>query len=94
MRYQLKIERQVLRTIQQLSGHIRQRILSQIDALLAEPRPPTAKQLRGNHADKWQIALDSWRIVYRIEDDSLVLEVLKVGKKHGPEFYVDLHDGK
>lgn len=90
MRYQLKIERQVLHDIQQLPGHVRQRILHLIDQLLDEPRPQAAKQLRGNHADKWQIALDSWRMVYRIEDEILVVEVLKIGKKHGPEFYAGL----
>lgn len=90
MRYQLKIERSVLRDIQQLPGHLRQRILHLLDRLLDEPRPPAAKRLRGIHADKWQLALDSWRIVYRLEDDLLVVEVLKVGKKHDPEFQRDL----
>ncbi|MCE7979588.1 MAG: type II toxin-antitoxin system RelE/ParE family toxin [Caldilinea sp. CFX5] len=90
MRYQLKIDKHVAREIQQLPGHIRQRVLHLIDQLLTDPRPAIAKQLQGQHADKWQVALDAWRVVYRIEDDMLIVEVLKIGKKHGPEFYKDL----
>jgi mRNA-degrading endonuclease RelE of RelBE toxin-antitoxin system len=37
----------------------------------------------------YRIALDQIRIVYSIEDEMLVVEVVKVGRKHGPEFYAD-----
>lgn len=87
MRYRLKIDRLVAREIEYLPGSIRQRILRQIDSLLDNPRPTEAKQLRTPHSDKWQISLDSWRIVYRIDDLVVVIEVLRIGKKHGPEFY-------
>jgi mRNA-degrading endonuclease RelE of RelBE toxin-antitoxin system len=65
-------------------------VLRLIDSLLSEPRPPAAKPLISAHADKWQISLDVWRIVYRVDDGVIVVEVLRVGKKHGPEFYEGL----
>ena len=87
MRYRLRIDRGVVRELGRLPGSVRQRLLRQIDSLLDNPRPEAAKPLRPPHADKWQISLDSWRIVYRIDDLVVAIEVLKVGKKHGPEFY-------
>lgn len=90
MLYQLKIERNVAQQIERLPGHVRQRIVKLIDELRSEPRPVIAKSLRGQHGDKMQITLDVWRIVYRIDDDVVIVEVLRVGKKHGPEFYEGL----
>lgn len=90
MRYRLRIDRLVAREIDRLPGSVRQRILRQIDDLLDNPRPTAAKQLRHPHADKWQIPIDSWRLVYRIDDMIVIVEVLRIGKKHGPEFYEDL----
>lgn len=90
MLYQLKIKRNVAQQIERLPGHVRQRIVKSIDGLRSEPRPLIAKSLRGQHSDKLQISLDVWRIVYRVDDEVVTVEVLRVGKKHGPEFYEGL----
>ena len=90
MLYRLKLDRHVQHQIDRLPGHVRQRILRLLDALRGQPRPPEAKPLRGNHADKLQITLDVWRVVYRVDDVFVIVEVLKVGEKHGPEFYAGL----
>ena len=45
--------------------------------------------MRG-YADHYRLALGEWRIMYRVDDDVIVVEVIKVGRKHGPEFYIDL----
>jgi mRNA-degrading endonuclease RelE of RelBE toxin-antitoxin system len=90
VRYRLKIDRQVQRQIERLPGHVRQHVLRLIDSLLSEPTPPAAKPLTGTRADKWQISLDVWRIVYPVDDEAVVVEALRAGKKHGPEFYEGL----
>jgi mRNA-degrading endonuclease RelE of RelBE toxin-antitoxin system len=41
-------------------------------------------------ANSWQIRLDNYRIVYNIEDAVLIVEIIQLGRKHGPEFYVDI----
>ena len=87
MLYQLKIKREVAQQIGRLPGRVRQRIVKLIDGLRSEPRPSIAKSLRGQHSDKMQISLVVWRIVYQIDDEVVIVEVLRVGKKHGPEFY-------
>lgn len=89
--YQLEIPKPVRRQIESLPSQYRQRIKVLIAGLATNPRPPNAKELR-NTNDRYRIRLDQYRIVYRVEDDLLLVEMLKVGKKESPEFYADLDE--
>jgi mRNA interferase RelE/StbE len=88
-KYRLEIPKHVRRQIDELPGFYRQRIRQIITALADNPRPRNAKALR-LFPNSWQIRLDSYRIVYTVEDTRLIVEVVKVGRKHGPEFYADI----
>ena len=88
-KYQLEIKKSVLGQIALLPGRYRQRVQRTIAALATNPRPHQAEPLR-TFPDRYRIRLDEYRIVYRIEDDLLIVEVVKVGRKHGPEFYENL----
>ncbi|MCE7983852.1 MAG: type II toxin-antitoxin system RelE/ParE family toxin [Caldilinea sp. CFX5] len=87
--YQLRIPKPVRRRIDALPGRYRQRVWRLIQSLASNPRPAGAKQLR-EREQMYRIALDDYRIVYSIEDDLLIIEVVKVGSKAGPEFYQDV----
>jgi mRNA-degrading endonuclease RelE of RelBE toxin-antitoxin system len=68
---------------------MRQRIKREIAKLAFNPRPDYAEELRGNLQGLYKLKLDQHRIVYRIDEDIAVVEVLKAGKKHDA-FYDDL----
>lgn len=89
MKYQVDIPLRVRRQIETLPGHMRQRIKRTIAALTDDPRPPHAVELRDTLQGYFKIRLDHYRIVYRIEDDALVVTVVKAGKKN-IGFYSDL----
>lgn len=84
--YQLEIPKPVQKQIDALPGRYRQRVKRIIWDLRHTPRPPTAEPLRA-FVDRYRIRVDDYRIVYHLHDDVLVIEVVKVGRKHGPEFY-------
>lgn len=88
--YRLKIERHVRRQIDQLPGHIRQRARRLIAELAFDPHPAHAEELTGILAGRYKIKINDYRIVYIIEEEIITVEVLKVGHKHGPEFYQDI----
>jgi mRNA interferase RelE/StbE len=87
--YQLDIPRPIRREIERLPGQYRQRIKQLLTDLTYNPRPRSAKKMR-NFVDRYRIRVEQYRVVYRVEDDILLIEVLKVGKKEGAEFYEDL----
>ena len=55
------------------------RIVAAIGSLAADPRPPQAKKLSG--MDQYRLRQGDYRILYTIEDDVLVVCVVKVGNR-------------
>lgn len=87
MPYWLEISADVRRQIERLPGHLRQRVKRLIASLRHNPRPESAVELR-NRPGRYRIRLDDdWRIFYRIDDRQLVVTILRVGRKKGPDFY-------
>jgi mRNA-degrading endonuclease RelE of RelBE toxin-antitoxin system len=82
MKYQIDVSRRVRRQIEALPGHMRQRVKREIASLAFNPRPAHATELRGMLAGRYKITLDQYRLVYRIDDESAIVEVLKADKKN------------
>lgn len=55
----------------------RQRIVERISALADDPRPHGSQKLSGK--DRFRLRQGSYRIIYSIEDDALVIYVIKIG---------------
>ena len=58
---------------------IRQQIVRRIQHLAEDPRPPGSKKLSGR--DRYRIRQGVYRIVYAVENDKLVVYVIKVGHR-------------
>lgn len=87
--YRLEISKTVRQQVDSLPGNYRQRIREIINTLAINPRPAAAEPLRTGK-ERYRIRIDMYRIAYQIFDDTLVVSVLKVGRKRGPEFYEEL----
>jgi mRNA interferase RelE/StbE len=57
----------------------RQKIVSAVQALAEDPHPPGSKKLSG--ADKYRICEGNYRILYTVENDRLIVLVVKVGHR-------------
>jgi mRNA interferase RelE/StbE len=57
----------------------RQRIVKRIEQLGDEPRPAGCQKLSGH--DRYRIRQGQYRIVYGVEDDKLIVYVVKVGHR-------------
>ena len=57
----------------------RQRIVRKIDALAENPRPPGCEKLSGY--DRYRIRQGKYRVVYGIEDDKLIVLIIKIGHR-------------
>jgi mRNA interferase RelE/StbE len=62
-----------------------ERILTRMQALRDDPRPPGCEKLSG--ADLYRVRQGAWRIVYQVLDADVVIEVIRVG--HRREVYRD-----
>ena len=67
-----------------LDRSIQRRLARRIEQLAVEPRGGDAVKLRGAD-DIWRTRVAAYRLLYRIDDDALVVLVIRVG--HRREVY-------
>ncbi|WP_348788925.1 type II toxin-antitoxin system RelE/ParE family toxin [Leifsonia sp. NPDC080035] len=84
MTYLVEVAPAAARELRKLDPRARRRIQAAVELLAETPRPPAAKQLV-NSGGAWRVRVGDYRIVYDIEDDRLVILVLRVG--HRREVY-------
>ena len=83
-RYALEFRPAALRQLRKLPKDALRAIRSATDALRGAPRPAGAAKLAGTD-DLWRIRVGSYRVIYTIDDDVLVVTVVRVG--HRREVY-------
>lgn len=79
-KYKVSIKRSAVKEIEAIpQKKERKRIIRRIGQLAIDPRPPGSKKLSGN--DRYRIRQGSYRIVYGIEDNELIVVVVRVGHR-------------
>ena len=68
------------RELANLDPAMRRRVARRINQLAEEPRGMGSVKLRGAD-DVWRARVGDYRILYRIEDDELIVLVIKVGHR-------------
>ncbi|HUT54187.1 MAG TPA: type II toxin-antitoxin system RelE/ParE family toxin [bacterium] len=84
MPYRITIERDAAKAMEKIPLRDRERIGRKIDGLADDPRPPGVEKLQG-FDDVYRIRSGQYRIVYQVEDDVLLVLVVRVG--HRKEVY-------
>jgi len=79
-KYRVSIKRSAVKEIEAIpQKKERQRIIRRIGQLADDPRPAGSKKLSG--LDKYRIRQGTYRIVYSITDEELIVMVVKVGHR-------------
>ena len=83
-KYKVLIKPSAVKELESISRKAdRRRIVERISALADNPRPPGSQKISGN--DRYRLRQGPYRIIYSIEDNALVVYVVKVG--HRKEVY-------
>lgn len=80
MTYRVALAPAAARQLRRLDPPARRRIQAALELLATEPRPPAATRLVGG-AGEWRVRTGDYRIVYEIEEDRLLVLVLRVGHR-------------
>ena len=78
-RYEIIFKRSALKDLKHLSKKDVKRIVSAIRSLAGDPRPPQSMKLSGD--EKYRLRCGVYRILYLIEDDKLIVCVVKVAHR-------------
>jgi mRNA interferase RelE/StbE len=79
-RYTVQFSKRGTRDFKKLAPEVQRRLAGPVQALADEPRPDGAKQLAGDDR-LLRIRVGIWRVVYVIEEDYLVVLVVRVGHR-------------
>ncbi|MBF0331144.1 MAG: type II toxin-antitoxin system RelE/ParE family toxin [Candidatus Omnitrophica bacterium] len=78
-KYKVEIKRSAVKEIESLPRKEILIILDRIRLLADDPRPRDVRKLSGD--EKYRIRCGDYRILYLIEDDVLIIYVVKVGHR-------------
>ena len=77
--YKIVIKRSAAKELQKITPKDRDRLIECIRDLATDPRPTNFKGLSGK--GKYRIRQGNYRILYRVEDDVLIITVVKIGHR-------------
>lgn len=76
-RYRVIVRKSVSRDLKGIPKKDLRRLLSTIESLAEDPRPPGTKKLSGQ--ERYRLRQGNYRILYEIEDDRLIVCVVRFG---------------
>lgn len=79
-RYTLIIDQAAQKTLRRLPRDLQERLGRAILVLETNPKPNNSRQLEG-FQNVYRLRVGDWRIVYTIEDERLVITVIRVGSR-------------
>ena len=77
--YKIIVKKSITKDLRNIAKKDIQRILTAIQDLADNPRPPQSKKLSGQ--ERYRLRQGNYRILYSIEDEKLVICVVKVGNR-------------
>jgi len=81
--YKLLIKTSAAKELESVPSKDRRRIVKKIQSLSSDPRPSGCEKLSGG--EKYRIRQGNYRILYTIQNDVLIITVIRVG--HRREVY-------
>ena len=82
--YAVEFTSSARKQLKRLDRAVQQRVLKAAALLANHPRPPAARRLTSSN-ELWRVRLGDYRIVYSIDEERVVVVVVRVG--HRPTVY-------
>ncbi|ANV85204.1 addiction module toxin RelE [Picosynechococcus sp. PCC 7003] len=82
--YSIEFLKTAQKELSKLPKGTQKRIIEKIEALINNPYPPDTKKLKNGNG-RFRIRVGNYRIIYRIENEKLIILIIKIG--HRREIY-------
>jgi mRNA interferase RelE/StbE len=79
LNYKIFIEKSAQKDLSKIPLQHQNRIITAIQLLAKNPRPAGSKKLSGR--DAWRIRIGTYRVIYEILDDRLIILVVVIGHR-------------
>ncbi|MBE9536514.1 MAG: type II toxin-antitoxin system RelE/ParE family toxin [Proteobacteria bacterium] len=78
-RFRIEIKKSAIKELETIPSIDLKKVMKRIESLAEDPRPHGSKKLSGE--EKYRIRQGNYRILYLIEDDLLIVYVVKVAHR-------------
>jgi len=82
--YSVELKPSARKELESLTDTVLARVVSKLESLAHDPRPPGCKKLKG-YKDQWRVRIGDWRVVYIIDDTAKLVSVTRIA--HRREVY-------
>jgi mRNA interferase RelE/StbE len=72
--YKVSVARSARKSLQAIDRQVSLRIISRLESLAQDPRPPGCAKLEGA-SQLWRIRIGNYRVVYQIDDAARTVDV-------------------
>ena len=79
--YEVEIDPRAIKDSRKIPKMHRARIAKALRSLARDPRHPGTKRMRGPFRGLYRIRVGDYRVVYSIEDDRLLVLVIRMGSR-------------
>lgn len=76
-KYKIQFRKSVRKEFEKIAKIDQARILKKLQVLSTDPRPSGCKKLSGQ--DRYRIRQGNYRILYELQDDVLIVMIVKIG---------------
>lgn len=92
MTYKLEFKKSALKEWKKLGATLQQQFKKKLAERLENPHVPASRLSGGDNLYKIKLRQSGYRLVYKVEDDVVVVTVLAVGKRARGEVYQTIRD--
>lgn len=82
--YGIIFARSARRELETLDASIVRRVITRIEGLAQDPRPPGSRKLQGEQ-NLWRIRIGDYRVIYSVDDRQRIVDIVKI--RHRREAY-------
>jgi mRNA interferase RelE/StbE len=87
MSYKLEFKRSALKEWQRLDATLKRQLKNKLAKRLEQPHLPSAKLSGAKNLYKIKLRQSGYRLVYKVEDNTVTVTVVAVGKRERNEVY-------
>lgn len=80
--YQIKWKNSAKKELKSLAKEIIPKIITTVESLAENPYPNGIKKMVGSN-NTYRIRVSEYRIIYNIESNLLIIEIIKIGHRQG-----------
>ena len=81
--YRIQYRLSVVKILRRLPRNVAKTVVGKINQLAENPYAPNNNITRLTGEPGYRLRVGDWRVLYEIDDDTLVIEIIKIGPRGG-----------